>query len=124
MAGMPWVTRLPHVVHVVECVETYDYIGLNRAVTRYTYHHGYFDGYERRVSGFGRVDQWDTEEYRDDTNFPEGCALNWDAASWVSPGTHGRGSTRGRRAGHRGFAPVRERILECAFPSRSVGVTG
>jgi len=49
-------------VHVIERVESYDYISRNRFVTRYTYHHGYYDGVEREFRGFGRVDQWDTEE--------------------------------------------------------------
>ncbi|VVQ21613.1 SpvB/TcaC N-terminal domain-containing protein [Pseudomonas fluorescens] len=62
LAGTPWLTRLPFPVHVIERVETYDYISRNRFVTRYAYHHGYFDGVEREFRGFGRVDQWDTEE--------------------------------------------------------------
>src|SRR5215510_2199493 len=45
--GKPWITRLPFPVHVVERVETYDHISRNRFVTRYAYHHGYFDGEER-----------------------------------------------------------------------------
>jgi hypothetical protein len=44
LAGKPWITRLPFPVHVVERVETYDHISRNRFVTRYAYHHGYFDG--------------------------------------------------------------------------------
>jgi RHS repeat-associated protein len=59
----PWVTRLPFPVHVVERVETYDHISRNRFVTRYAYHHGYFDGEEREFRGFGMVEQWDTEEF-------------------------------------------------------------
>ena len=42
--------------------ETIDWIGRNRLVSRYAYHHGYFDGYEREFRGFGMVEQWDTEE--------------------------------------------------------------
>ena len=61
-AGTPWLTRLPFPVQVVERVEIYDYVSRNRFVTRYAYHHGYFDGAEREFRGFGRVDQWDTEE--------------------------------------------------------------
>jgi RHS repeat-associated protein len=83
MAGKPWITRLPFPVHVVERIETYDWIGRSRFVTRYTYHHGYFDGHEREFRGFGRVEQWDTEEQRGDTAFP--AAANWDAASWTPP---------------------------------------
>jgi RHS repeat-associated protein len=84
-SGHPWVTKLPHVVQVVERMEAIDWIGLNRAVTRYAFHHGYFDGYEREFRGFGMVEQWDTEEYREDTQFPDGDALNWNRASWSPP---------------------------------------
>ena len=52
LAGKPWITRLPFPVHVVERVETYDRISGNRFVTRYAYHHGYFDGVEREFRGF------------------------------------------------------------------------
>ena len=86
LAGTPWVTRLPFPVHVVEQVETYDYISRNRFVTRYSYHHGYFDGVEREFRGFGRVDQWDTEEFAtltSSTDFPQ--PANVDAASNVPP---------------------------------------
>ena len=61
--GRPWITKLPFPVHVVERVETYDHISRNRFVTRYAYHHGYFDGVEREFRGFGMVEQWDTEEF-------------------------------------------------------------
>lgn len=60
--GNPWITRLPFPVHVVERVETSDHISRNRFVTRYAYHHGYFDGEEREFRGFGMVEQWDTEQ--------------------------------------------------------------
>lgn len=56
-AGKPWVTRVPFPVHVVERVETYDHISRNRFVTRYAYHHGYFDGEECEFRGFGMVEQ-------------------------------------------------------------------
>jgi RHS repeat-associated protein len=62
-AGKPWVTRLPFPVQVVERVETYDHISRNRFVTRYAYHHGYFDGEEREFRGFGMAEQWDTEHF-------------------------------------------------------------
>lgn len=60
--GKPWTTRLPFPVHVVERVETVDYISRNRFTTRYSYHHGYFDGNEREFRGFAMVEQWDSEE--------------------------------------------------------------
>ena len=61
LIGTPWITRLPFPVHVVERVETIDHISRNRFVSRYAYHHGYFDGDEREFRGFGMVEQWDTE---------------------------------------------------------------
>jgi RHS repeat-associated protein len=82
----PWITRLPFPVHVVERVETYDRISGNRFVSRYSYHHGYFDGVEREFRGFGRVEQLDTEEIgsvpNDETS---SLATNLDAASFVPP---------------------------------------
>ncbi len=66
LGGQPWITRLPFPVHVVERVETADLISRNRFVTRYAYHHGYFDGPEREFRGFGMVEQWDAEEFGTD----------------------------------------------------------
>lgn len=63
--GKPWFTRLPFPVHVVERVQTFDHITRNRFVTRYAYHHGYFDGEEREFRGFGMVEQFDTEAFED-----------------------------------------------------------
>ncbi len=84
--GKPWITRLPFPVHVVERVETYDYINRNRFVTRYAYHHGYFDGEEREFRGFGLVEQWDTEELGTlDENQEVPSGANWYAASYVPP---------------------------------------
>jgi RHS repeat-associated protein len=84
--GTPWITRVPFPVHVVERMETYDYVSRNRFVTRYAYHHGYYDGVEREFRGFGRVDQWDTEEFAalsESGAFPP--ATNVDTASQVAP---------------------------------------
>jgi RHS repeat-associated protein len=84
--GRPWITRLPFPVHVVERVEVYDRISRNRFVTRYAYHHGYFDGIEREFRGFGMVEQWDTEEFSAlgaSDAFPS--ATNIDDASHVPP---------------------------------------
>jgi len=84
--GKPWITRLPFPVHVVERVETFDAISGNRFVTRYAYHHGYFDGEEREFRGFGLVEQFDTEEFAAltaDGTLP--AATNLDAASHVPP---------------------------------------
>jgi RHS repeat-associated protein len=85
-AGRPWVPPLPFPVQVVERVETLDCIGRNRFVSRYAYHHGYFDGEEREFRGFGMVEQSDTEELvtlvQSDT-LPD--ATNLDETSHVPP---------------------------------------
>jgi RHS repeat-associated protein len=84
--GKPWITRLPFPVHVAEKIVTYDHISRNRFVTRYAYHHGYFDGEEREFRGFGMVEQWDTEQIGTITAngaHPQGG--NTDNASHVPP---------------------------------------
>ncbi|MGH8628416.1 MAG: toxin TcdB middle/C-terminal domain-containing protein, partial [Gammaproteobacteria bacterium] len=85
LAGTPWITRLPFPVHVIERVETFDAISQNRFVTRYAYHHGYFDGPEREFRGFGMVEQRDTEEMAALTASGTLPATNIDEASHVPP---------------------------------------
>jgi RHS repeat-associated protein len=76
LMGTPWTTRLPFPVHVVERVETIDHISQTRFVSRYAYHHGYYDGDEREFRGFGMVEEWDTEAYED---YVEGVTSNGSA---------------------------------------------
>lgn len=86
LAGTPWVTRLPFPVQVVERVQSFDFVSRNLLVTRYAYHHGYFDGVEREFRGFGRVDEYDTEDIATLTgsaSFPQ--PVNIDTASQVPP---------------------------------------
>jgi RHS repeat-associated protein len=59
----PWKTTLPFPTLTVSKVEAIDKISNNKLVTRYFYHHGYWDGVEREFRGFGRVDQFDTETF-------------------------------------------------------------
>ncbi|HEY7245904.1 MAG TPA: SpvB/TcaC N-terminal domain-containing protein [Xanthobacteraceae bacterium] len=85
LAGTPWVTRIPFPVHVVERVQTFDWISRNFFVTRYAYHHGYYDGVEREFRGFGMVEQWDTEEFATLTERADFPPTNVDEASHVPP---------------------------------------
>ncbi|NGO54716.1 SpvB/TcaC N-terminal domain-containing protein [Allomesorhizobium camelthorni] len=82
--GNAWITRLPFPVHVVERAETIDHVSRNRFVSRYAYHHGYFDGEEREFRGFGMMEQWDTEQFATlaDGQAP---ASNIEASSHVPP---------------------------------------
>ncbi len=85
-AGKPWITSIPFPVYVVDRVETYDQISRNRFVTRYAYHHGYFDGIEREFQGFGMVEQWDTEEIGTDiSEISEREDTNWNKESFIPP---------------------------------------
>lgn len=65
LAGTPWVTRIPFPVQVVAQVEMRDLVARSRFVTRYNYHHGFYDGFEREFRGFGRVEQIDGEAFED-----------------------------------------------------------
>jgi RHS repeat-associated protein len=60
-AGTPWVTRLPFPVQVVARTETVDHVQGTRLVTTYRYKHGFYDGVERELRGFGRVEHVDAE---------------------------------------------------------------
>ncbi len=86
LAGRPWITPLPFPVHVVERTEVFDDISRNRFVTRFAYHHGYFDGVEREFRGFGMVEQFDTEEFATlNVDQQLSPAANIDSSSHVPP---------------------------------------
>ena len=50
-------------VAVVAKVETIDRISGGKLTSAFRYAHGYWDGYEREVRGFARVDRTDTETF-------------------------------------------------------------
>jgi RHS repeat-associated protein len=84
--GKPWVTRLSFPVQCVHRVDTFDLISRNHFVTRYAYHHGFFDGIEREFNGFGMVEQWDTEDFGTLNNdSTSSTAANFDVLSNVPP---------------------------------------
>lgn len=62
--GRPWITKLPFPVHVVHKTEIEDLITGHRFVSEYGYHHGYYDRAEREFRGFGFVEQWDDESFK------------------------------------------------------------
>ena len=63
-SGNPWITKLPFPVQCVSEVEVIDQITKTKFTNQYTYHHGYYDFNEREFRGFGRVDQTDTEDFK------------------------------------------------------------
>src|SRR5690606_15648919 len=69
-AGRPWLTRLPFPVQVVERIERHDAISGGRLVSRYSYHHGFFDGEEREFRGFARVETLDAEDFAEEGSDP------------------------------------------------------
>lgn len=62
--GRPWLTRLAFPVQVIERIERHDLVARSKLVTRFRYHHGYFDGHEREFRGFACVEQWDAESFQ------------------------------------------------------------
>ncbi|KAJ2973538.1 hypothetical protein NQ176_g6551 [Zarea fungicola] len=62
-AGRPWTAHLPFPVQCVERSELVDRVSKSLFTTRYAYHDGYFDAFEREFRGFGMVESWDTELY-------------------------------------------------------------
>lgn len=76
-----WVTPLPFPVQVVARVETTDQFSGGQLITEYSYHHGYWDGYEREFRGFGCVDHRDTEVFSGSSGVP---------AQYFSPPTETR----------------------------------
>lgn len=62
LAGRPWITKLHFPVHCVSKVITIDRIMKTRFASEYSYHHGYYDHFEKEFRGFGRVDQKDAED--------------------------------------------------------------
>lgn len=80
--GRPWLTRLAFPVHVIERTERLDHVTGARLVTRFAYHHGFFDGVEREFHGFACAEQWDAESFgggAGESLFPE-VELQADAA--------------------------------------------
>ncbi len=113
LAGTPWITRLPFPVHVVKRVEVFDQVSRNRMVTRYTYHHGFYDGLEREFRGFGRVDQLDTEAFESFATAGAEAA-NWDekhnvppvlTKTWFHTGVFLEGGRVSRHLSHEYFRP-------------------
>ncbi|WP_299518806.1 SpvB/TcaC N-terminal domain-containing protein [uncultured Serinicoccus sp.] len=84
-AGRPWLTSLPFPVHVVTRMTTEDRIARTRFSSRWSYHHGYFDGAEREFRGFAYVEQRDTEELAALTQEGELPPSNVNGSSHVPP---------------------------------------
>jgi RHS repeat-associated protein len=63
--SMRWRTPLPGPLHVVARVEAIDQVSGNKRTTEFSYHNGYWDGHDRELRGFARVDQRDTETFAD-----------------------------------------------------------
>ncbi|KAK4161605.1 virulence plasmid 65kDa B protein-domain-containing protein [Cladorrhinum sp. PSN259] len=62
-AGRPWKTKLPFPVHVVSKTVEKDSISCTSRTTKYKYHDGFYDGFEREFRGFGLVDMHEAETF-------------------------------------------------------------
>ncbi len=103
-AGRPWLTTLPFPVQVVERVEVRDTPSGNRFVSRYSYHHGCFDGTEREFRGFAMVEQTDTEVFADLAASGDDPATNEDAATYAPPVLTRTWFHTGAGPGHEGLS--------------------
>jgi len=63
LAGTPWITKLHFPVHCVSTTTTEDKISGHKFVSKYKYHHGYYDHSEMEFRGFGMVEQIDAESF-------------------------------------------------------------
>ncbi len=81
--GRGWYSLLPQHRTVVDSLEVFDEVGGARAITRYVYHDGIFDSVERSFRGFALVEQYDTEYYKNSSEFNESefqtpvCTRTW-----------------------------------------------
>jgi hypothetical protein len=81
--GRDWHSRMSRHHVVVDRMEVIDHIAGGRAVTRYEYHDGYFDGEAFAQRGFGLVDSYDADSTADDLAepgaqpTPAACVRTW-----------------------------------------------
>jgi RHS repeat-associated protein len=61
----PWITKLPFPVQCVSEVKVRDVVTETLFCNQYSYHHGYYDYVEKEFRGFGRVEQKNTQDFRD-----------------------------------------------------------
>jgi RHS repeat-associated protein len=101
-SGHPWITKLPFPVHVVEEIVSYDHVSQTQFTSRYAYHHGYYDTYEREFRGFAMVEEWDAARLGEQTE-ALGPVLN-QAPEFDSPPGHIKSWF------HTGFAPDQAEI--------------
>lgn len=83
-----WVSPLPFPVQVLEKVEKIDHISRTKLITKYRYHHGFYDGKEREFRGFAFVEQWDTEVFdvfKEENLHQEAEKRNTDRSYHVPP---------------------------------------
>ena len=60
-----WVTTLPFPVQVIEKIETIDNITNSKLTNKFKYHHGFYDYVEKEFRGFGLVETFDTEDFKE-----------------------------------------------------------
>lgn len=88
-AGREWLSKLPSHTIVVDRKEIVDLIGNASFVSRYEYHDGYFDSEERIFRGFGQVDQYDSEVFRNQETAPEHYTAPTCTRTWFHNGAFG-----------------------------------
>lgn len=76
-SGRGWRSKLPAHVTVVDRHEVVDHIAGTRAVRRFEYHDGRFDGERHGFAGFGLVDEFDTDDGAAALGAAGSCVRTW-----------------------------------------------
>ena len=63
LAGQRWVTKLHFPIQCVSKTTTEDKVSGHKFISKYKYHHGYYDHAEKEFRGFGLVEQIDAESF-------------------------------------------------------------
>jgi RHS repeat-associated protein len=82
-----WKSPLPVPVQVVKRIESIDLISGSKLTSEFRYHHGYWDGLERELRGFGMVEQLDTvgqDDYNAADLHGDAVAFNTVAPTYFS----------------------------------------
>jgi RHS repeat-associated protein len=83
--GKKWITRLPFPVQCISEVTVEDKVAQTHFTTLYSYHHGYYNGFEREFRGFAMVEQQDTEQYENYIKKSQGSTTTIDNKDLFQP---------------------------------------
>ena len=94
-SSLPWISKIPSHLTVVDKLEVIDHISNTIFTTKYKYRDGHYDGKDRRFVTFGLVEQYDTESFlNSDTIHEKDYAQPVCSKTWFHNGLFGGGAKR------------------------------